>query len=302
MNRFWNFSAGSLALSLGLLLAIPSRAGEIEEAVKEANALLSRGKAKEARVLLEPLAAKYPKSADLQYVLAQAAILERDLPGARKHLEQILRLDPKHDDARLVLSTIYRTEKKASKARKLLQDILKGNPKNSGALRGLGDLEVDAKRYEKAAGWYEKALAANPKDQKSLPLLASAWSRAAVSKRNGPKAKRDEYGGKAIEAYRRILKLKPDFDEIHYNLGTIAFLCEKYELAAQSLEEYLKKRPQDAKGLFNLAQVQEELKRNSEALATWRRFLEVASKDQAFRKDIPRAQSRIQALEKRAGR
>jgi len=289
----------NLLASVLIAAAAALPAGELDDALREANALLQRGRAGEARALLAPLAVKYPGSAGLQYTLAQAAIVERKIPLARKHLERAIRIDPKHLDARLVLSTVYRAEKKPKKALQLLQGILKENPKNGGALRGMGDLEGDARRYEAAAAWYEKALLADPGDRKALRLLATVWSRAAVEQRNGPRAKRDEYGKKAIDAYRRILRLNPDFHEIHYNLGTIALLCERYDEAAEALEHYLEKRPEDARGLFNLAQVREKQERPAEALAAWRRFLKVAGKDKKYKKDIPTARSRIQALERK---
>ncbi len=298
-----------LILSIGLLfLPAPGLlppplllAGEVDDAISSANALLRQGKGTEARDLLEPLAKENPSSAPLQYVLAQAAILERDFTRARKHLEKTVELDAANLDARMVLSSIYRKEKKPRDATKQLQEVLKRDPKNSGAMRGMGELEQDAGRGDRAAEWYEKALSQKPDDLKLASLVASAWTDSVKALAEGPKKKRDENCDKAMAAYQRVLKLKPDFDEVHYNMGTVAMLCERYGDAIRSLKAFLEKRPGDPRGLFNLAQALEKNGNAKEALETWRLFLDAAEKgDKSVKGDIPQAKEHIKVLEKEA--
>ena len=284
----------------GSLLASTLLAGE-DPNLSRANALLREGKPKEARAVLEALARESPQSAPVQYALAQEAILERDIPRATKHLERTIEIDPARIDARLVLASIYRKEKKPKDAEKQLKEVLKKDPQSAGAFQGLGELDQDGGRFEKAVEWYEKALARKPKDPRLAGLIAAAWTESVKSLADGPKKKRDQHGEKALAAYARLLELKPDLDEAHYNMATVDVLCERYDDAIRSLELYLEKRPEDPRGLWNLAQVEEKKGSAAEALDAWRRFIAAAEKgDAEVKADIPRARERVKALEKEA--
>ena len=56
----------------------------------------------------------------------------------------------------------------------------------------------------------------------------------------------------AIEAYRRALRLKPDFADAWYNLGICYGNLKKYGLAILSYEEAVRIEPERASAWFNL--------------------------------------------------
>ena len=288
----------SCIVTLAVLAPMSLRSAEPDEVVREAEGLLEKGQAAEARKLLEPAAAANPKAPRIQFALAKAAILEKDFPRARKHLEKAVDLEPGNSPVRMVLASIYRREKKPKDAAKQLEAVLKADPKNSGALIGMGELEGDAKRHDKAAGWYEKALALRPNDLRLASLVATAWTESVKALRDGLKKQRDAQGDKALAAWRRVLELKPEFDDIHFNLGTILILLERYDEAVKCLKTFIEKRPEDGHGLFNLAQALEKDGKGKEALEVWHRFLALAEEDKELKADIPQAKEHIKKLEK----
>ncbi len=281
-----------------LIFPLGSRADELEDAISRVNSLLRRGQASEARKILKPVAKSNPESATVQYLFAQSYILEKKLSTAQKYLARTVQLDPAHTDARVVLATIYTAGGKVKEARKLLKEVLEREPQRASALRGMGDVELAAKKFSKAAEWYEKALARTPGDARPMLLVATAWSRATVALRNRSVHARKKVGDKAIAAFRKLLKVKADFPEAYYNIGTVAMLCEKFDEAGKALEKYVELRPEDPRAHFNLAQCRDKQDRPADALTAWQKFVTVAEGIAEFRKDRALARRRVRALEK----
>ena len=74
----------SCIVTLAVLAPMSLRSAEPDEVVREAEGLLEKGQAAEARKLLEPAAAANPKAPRIQFALAKAAILEKDPPPMYK--------------------------------------------------------------------------------------------------------------------------------------------------------------------------------------------------------------------------
>jgi tetratricopeptide (TPR) repeat protein len=297
-------SKSSLGFALAILFPLflgPLCAGEdLAESLKEANRLLGARQSKKALEILEPLESSNPKSAEVQFALAQARIMEKDLPKAKANLQKTIELDPAHSRARLLLASILRTEKKPKEAARQVEEVLKRSPKDATALKTMGEIEMDGKRFEKAAGWFEKALAEKPEDVPLASLVATAWTESVKSLVEGPKAKRDGHGEKAMAALERVLKLKPDLVDVHFNVGTVAILCERWDDAVKHLETYLEKKPGNGPGLYNLAKALESAERPKEAIEAWKKFIDAAEKgkDKTLKADISKAKTRIKVLEK----
>ncbi len=293
--------ASIVSIAAFVVLALPAAAADLDEGVEKAARLIGSRDAAEAKKVLEPLAAAYPKSAKVQYLLAQAAILERDFSRAQKHLQKTVELDPANCEARIVLAAALRRNKKAAEASAQLAEVLKRDKANVDAMKAMAEIEHDAKRWEKAAGWYAKAFAARKDDASLAALIAVEWTEAVKALRDSPGKKRDDCADRALAALKDVGKLKPDLDDVLFNAGTVEVLAERWEDAIRDLKAFLEKKPGDGRGAYNLAIALERGGHPREAAGAWKRFIEIAEKEGgALKSDVPKARERMKACEREA--
>src|SRR4030095_8447330 len=83
-----------------------------------------RGDAPAARAPLEELARRYPRYADLHYMIGILREREQDLDGAGSSLEPALELNPSYADAALALIAVYEQRGEHERARALSAHLL----------------------------------------------------------------------------------------------------------------------------------------------------------------------------------
>lgn len=220
--------------------------------------------------MLGALGAAAPALADSaaeRYAKAGELIQAGKLKEAKQELEQAVRLDPKHVDSRRVLASILKKEGK----------------------------------HEAAAKHLVAALEAEPESVKLMSEAANAYADAAVAAaRDASTKKRDELAARAADLYRRVYEKDPEFLPALYNLGTMHCLMERWAEAAATLEEYVAKKPEDARGLFNYAQACDKASAPAaKTLAAWEAFVAAAEGDPRAKKDVSHAKARIRALRKK---
>ncbi|TCK17508.1 methyltransferase family protein [Thiogranum longum] len=107
------------------------------------------------------------------------------------------------------------------------QKILKWVPDDSDVLHLLGQSLIQDGRPDRAIRWLKKAVATNPASADAFYDLGLAY------RKSGQNAE-------AVQAYQRVLKLKPDTLNAHLSLVEIKFPGEHYTAVLRDLHRHLK--------------------------------------------------------------
>ena len=125
-----------------------------------------------------------------------------------------------------------------------------------------GSKALDAGNYQAAADSFSKAIAADPADYFAHFNLARAYTF----------LKKEE---DAIAEYRKTLELKPGLYEAELNEGSLLLHRNDPADALSLLEDAAKQKPADYFPHFNLAMADTYLKKDDDAIAEYRRTLEL---------------------------
>ena len=153
-----------------------------------------------------------------------------------------------------------------------MADAAKGKPDDLEAWRQLGFVQyragqVDPKYLDDATATYQHVLDKAPDDLDSIRALGNI-----AYDRNDPT--------RAMEFYRRYLKLKPDDLGIQTDLATMMLATKQYDAALEGYQAVLRADPNFFQAQFNLAIAYRAKGEDALALAALRRAREVATDDE----------------------
>jgi tetratricopeptide (TPR) repeat protein len=226
-----------------------ARAGDDSAAPAEkARALLDRGDALAASPLLEDAVTRFPKSAELHYLLAKSYTLEaKQSSNAVRlayigwnvgvELEAALALDPARNDARLDLIRYYELTPRIlggspAKAREQSAELARRDPARGAFASGY--IDYREKRYGPAR-LSLRAAVAQAKDDETR-ILALTWL--------GWLSQETQQYDDAFAAFERILVIDPKHASALYETGrTAVFSRREVEHGEESLRRYLLTTP-----------------------------------------------------------
>lgn len=210
--------------------------------------------------------------------LIDLLVKQKRYADAEQWLQKYITQNPQDTSARVDLARVLAAGNKLPDAIAMLQPA---SGKSPAATRELADLYLQNKQYTLAEPLYRQLLSANPND-------ASLHLNLGVSVL---------YQLKYAEAEQQLLqavKLKPDYAEAYDHLADAARENKHYALALQALDARAKFLPETAKTYFNRATSYDHLRLVPQAVANYKKFLEVAGgryPDQEFQ-----ARHRLKAL------
>ncbi|MBI2540237.1 MAG: tetratricopeptide repeat protein [Deltaproteobacteria bacterium] len=234
MLRAWGWCLTGL---LGIVFSVAC--GQAASSLPEENQwqqgkqYVAEGKAREAKAVLEDLAKRYPKEADLHLLLAIASLRLREAQAAELYVRQALAIAPNHAEARTLLGWIdLEIRRDYDAAVQEYARVVELKPEfpeaynNLGvALKKKGDLEkamvnfnralelragygearsnrgwvyVEQKRWREAREDFEQALKSDPQDEGALYGLSQVLKEAR------------DYAG-AAQALRSLMVRSPNF-------------------------------------------------------------------------------------------
>lgn len=252
----------------------------------------------------EKLVADHPKNVD--YLLALGQIYEKlnQQQAAIELYRRALELEPERQEARIQLGYIYFKDKDFTSSQELFEAVLTNEPNNIEALIGMGKIEEQRKAIPEAIKHFETILGIDPNNSTALLNLANLlWQQ-----------NRD---AEAYEFYEKVLKLDPNQEyspeeiERIQEKSTIAkakilFREKRYEEAFIIFDELAIKYPDNANYLLALAQIDEKLGQQNEAIEFYKLALNVDPERQDIRvrlgfaylkdKDLASSQELFQAV------
>jgi tetratricopeptide (TPR) repeat protein len=205
---------------------------EDREAYAAVRERFERGDASAARAPLEELAQRYPRYADLHYMIGILREREQDLDGAAASLERALDLNPSYAEAALALITIYELRGQHERSREIgaqlrpavasegLDATTRGKLANLQA--ALGDAYREVGELREAIEAYRKALDRCPGYHDIRRRLGVALREAGLPAR-------------AIAEFQRVLRANPDYLDAQVQLGVTYYTLGR---AAEARDEW----------------------------------------------------------------
>jgi serine/threonine protein kinase/tetratricopeptide (TPR) repeat protein len=178
---------------------------------------------------IEQLQSRLPRKDQLNFQ-AYEAFRAGDLAGMRQIMESLLKEFPRQGDAREQLARSLFSVGEADRGISMLKDGLQLDPRNDTFLNVLGYLEA-------GSGNLAAALQANDQYMAIRPNDPNPWDT------RGDILYQLNHDDEAVEAYRKVLALKPDFIGYgdYIKLAVVYADQKKFALADSALQEYGKR-------------------------------------------------------------
>jgi serine/threonine protein kinase/tetratricopeptide (TPR) repeat protein len=175
---------------------------------------------------IEQLQSRLPRKNQLQFQ-AEEAFRAGDQAGGRQILESLLKEFPRQDDARVQLADSLRGVGESDRAISVLKDGLQLDPRNEGFLNTLGYVQAQAGNLAAALQADDQYMAVRPNDP-------NPWDT------RGDILYESNHDDEAVEAYRKVMALKPDFVgyQDYAKLAVVYADQKKFALADSALQEY----------------------------------------------------------------
>ena len=186
-------------------------------------------KAQELWTKIEQLQSRLPRN-DLLEFQSQEAFRAGDPMKGRQILESLLQEFPRQDQARAQLAQLLNSAGQPDRAISLLKDGLRLDPRNDLFLNQLGYSEATNGNLPAALQADDQYMALRPNDP-------NPWDT------RGDILYISNHDDEAVEAYRKVIALKPDFiDYADYAKLAIVYADQKkFDLANSALGEYGKR-------------------------------------------------------------
>ncbi len=274
---------------------IESRPDEFAPALYLAHASLEMGDAEAAADAYKKAVAFDPRSADAQLGLGQSLLRSGRAEEAAPHYERAAELDPTLQSMKLELAEHFENNGHPEKAIALYRGYLGVDPEAVAVRERIGLLLLDLKQYPEAVRFFEQAVELDPtvanraalaeaylntdEIAKALPHLREA----AAAKNADPSLRlryanlllHNEQFSDAARNYLALLERKPDLVDAWNGLAFAMYKNEDLPGALSALMRSAKAGPSKPAQIYLRAIVEDKLELRKEALASYRRFLEM---------------------------
>ena len=274
-----------------------ARPDEFAPSLYFAHASLEAGEAEAAAQAYKKAVELDPQSADAHLGLGQALLRSGRAAEAAPHYSRAAELDPELHSMKLELAEHLENNGDPEKALALYRGYLTIDPEAVAVRERIGLLLLELRQYPEAARFFEQAVERDPtvanraalaeayvnsgETAKALPHL-----REAAAAENADPALRLHYAnlllhnGKFPDAARNYLALlerKPDLVVAWNGLAFSLYKNEDLPGALNALTQSAKAGPSKPAQIYLRAIVEDKLELRKEALASYRRFLEMNS-------------------------
>ena len=254
----------------------PEKAVPLKEALRQLDKLLQAGRYVEVERLGRELRHRNAGTAQIEYLLGMAALLQGRPQDATPLLRHAVELDPRMAPALYNLGFVLEGQGCLEEALEMYRRAVTVAPQLADAHNNLGNVLQGLKRPEEALAAYGRAVA----------LRAEAgcfhMNRGDVLREMG---RLDE----AIDAYMTALRRQPELIEAYVSLALVLFQLGRYEESLQACQSAIERRPEYFEAYQAMGHALRRLDRDEEAAAAYRRCVELKPHDAAAHKDLAAA-------------
>ena len=204
-------------------------------------------------------AAGRPLDADSAYALFQVALERRDYIKAENLARQLAELEPDQLRGRLGLATVYEQKKDFDSAEEVVRRGLEAFPDHFLLFMRLAQIERERGDPAGEIAVYREVLASHPNHYGILQRLGQA--QLDMNNLEG-----------AIEAFGQVVESYPEDVNSLRRLASIEFSAGRYTSAADRLEAFLTRSPNQPELIFALGQIRRALEDDPGALEAFNRI------------------------------
>ncbi len=157
---------------------------------------------------------------------AEALLTQGKTTDAIAQLDKVVRQHPNYWPAHLQLARAYTIQRDPAKAEVEFKRVIQINPRYENAYFFLGYNELESKRPDKAQEAFAHLLKLHPNSADAHAGMAAALSA------------ENKYA-QALDEYKQTIRIDPDYQSVHYNMG---LMQEKLGLDEDAIQSFLKQR------------------------------------------------------------
>lgn len=201
--------------------------------VNLANALNEAGRTAEALAASRIAVKQHPNYVRAHVAHGASLLVLGRCDEAAKSFGRALKLNPGDKSARHNMASVWRCQGRFAEAIEWYHKTLDADPENAAAHVGMGRTLFDLRRYEQAAESLARAVSLRPTRAAigTFQLLADALH------------EQQRYE-EAIERYRGVLEIDPEYAPAHAGMGYALFRLKRYEEAVESLARSVSREPE----------------------------------------------------------
>ena len=286
--------------------------------LERVQALISSGDLAQSRRLLTNAVDADPRSTQLWAMLGSVCARLEDWSAARDAYDQALLQTP--DDPKLLagLGFVLARQGQFKRATTALQKSLNLDPENASIRFLLGRVQFEAQQFEAAVSNFEQAIIKEPKNETFYLDYAQILSQgqaytgaekilkyglqqlpqsAAIRFELGVCYQKQLKSQRAQQEFRRVIELDPAFPRIHAALASSLLENGQLEEAEPVLETALKINGSDFDARYLYAVLLTRLGRKLEAVAQFRRCLELRADDARVHYQLGKTLSESEEIE-----
>jgi tetratricopeptide (TPR) repeat protein len=236
------------------------------------------------RRAFEARADRHPAYADLHNQLGLLLAEAGDLERAEKHLLEAIRLNGRYREAQLNLAFLYGEAGREADAEKRLRPLAGRSAADAFPHLALGVVLHLEDKAERAGRHLARAAKLNPeytetcrtigevasrsgeRRQRALRKVLGQWRHAHLLDAMGLHLAQEGRSARALRAFRRAGRLKPDGALLHSRLGYTHYVKGKFSEAAREYRAAMKREPRDGTGYASLGYVYGAMKETRKAL------------------------------------
>lgn len=208
-----------------------------------ADAYLDYYKSIQALETMETAANLFPTRIPTLLKLSEFQLLLKKYEDSIKTIHTILGIDPLNANAFLMYGMNYKEMGREQDALLYFQKAVENDPSIVDAWINLGQINAKLKNPI-AAQYFESAVEANPKSVEALHAKADFL-------------REENKLGDAISAYRKVIKVDPQYDPAFFNMGLIYLDLDSIDKARENFQVVIKVNPTHVKGYYYLGVVYE---------------------------------------------
>ncbi len=243
------------------------------ESLRQLDALLRAGRYAEVERQGRELQQHHAKSAQLEYLLGMAALLQGRLEAALPLLRRGVELAPGMAPALYNLGFVLEKLDRMDEALVAYRRTVAAAPQMAEAYNNLGNVLQKLERHGEALTACDKAVALRPEI-------------AEYQMNRGNALRNMERLDEALAAYEAALQLKPSLLEGRVSLAMTLYLLGRYEDSVQVSQRVIEQRPDSFEAYQSLGHALNKLRRHAEAVEAYRRAVELRPDEAVARKDL----------------
>lgn len=242
--------------------------------------LLSLNKTKEAKEIVSQALAVDPQNSKMHSTMGKIYAFQSDYESSAAEYKKALAVNPESNRALIGMAEALEESGNALQAVDYIEKAERKNPDDLEILKKSASVNLSANKVASAGEKIKTLLKVDKEDVEALDLAGQFFI-----------VKNED--AKAANFYNRIQQLDPRYIQHWLKAAKRYRQVGKLEKAEGSIKRYIQKKPDDSKALTNLALICESLGKTNDALANFKKALQLDANNVCAKRSLLRISDHI---------